>query len=261
MQITIGQYFPGRSVLHRMDPRAKILLTIAMIAAVFAAGTWLGYVMLFAFAFAAIRISGVGMKFVLRGLKPIFFIVVLTFLINIFFTTGGTALVHWKFINITDKGLYAATRMALRLILLVLVTQLLTLTTSSIALTDAIEALLKPLAKIGFPAHEMAMMMSIALRFIPTLVEETDKIMKAQQARGADFESGNLIQRAKALLPLLVPLFVSAFRRADELAMAMEARCYRGGQNRTRMKSLHFTKLDAQAALCVGAVLALAVIL
>ena len=261
MQITIGQYFPGRSVLHRMDPRAKILLTIAMIAAVFAAGTWLGYVMLFAFAFAAIRISGVGMKFVLRGLKPIFVIVVLTFLINIFFTTGGTSLVHWKFINITDKGLYAATRMALRLILLVLVTQLLTLTTSSIALTDAIEALLKPLSKIGFPAHEMAMMMSIALRFIPTLVEETDKIMKAQQARGADFESGNLIQRARALLPLLVPLFVSAFRRADELAMAMEARCYRGGQNRTRMKSLHFTKLDAQAALCVGAVLALAVIL
>lgn len=261
MQITIGQYFPGRSALHRMDPRAKILLTIAMIAAVFAAGTWLGYVMLFAFAFAAIRVSGVGMKFVLRGLKPIFFIVVLTFLINIFFTTGGTALVHWKFINITDKGLYAATRMALRLILLVLVTQLLTLTTSSIALTDAIEALLKPLSKIGFPAHEMAMMMSIALRFIPTLVEETDKIMKAQQARGADFESGNLIGRARAMLPLLVPLFVSAFRRADELAMAMEARCYRGGQNRTRMKSLHFTKLDAQAALCVGAVLALAVIL
>ena len=261
MQITIGQYCPGRSALHRMDPRAKILLTIAMIAAVFAAGTWLGYVMLFAFAFAAIRISGVGMKFVLRGLKPIFFIVVLTFLINIFFTTGGTALVHWKFINITDKGLYAATRMALRLILLVLVTQLLTLTTSSIALTDAIEALLKPLSKIGFPAHEMAMMMSIALRFIPTLLEETDKIMKAQQARGADFESGNLIGRARAMLPLLVPLFVSAFRRADELAMAMEARCYRGGQNRTRMKSLHYTKLDAQAALCVGAVLALAVIL
>ena len=261
MQITIGQYFPGRSALHRMDPRAKILLTIAMIAAVFAAGTWLGYVMLFAFAFAAIRVSGVGMKFVLRGLKPIFFIVVLTFLINIFFTTGGTALVHWKFINITDKGLYAATRMALRLILLVLVTQLLTLTTSSIALTDAIEALLKPLSKIGFPAHEMAMMMSIALRFIPTLLEETDKIMKAQQARGADFESGNLIGRARAMLPLLVPLFVSAFRRADELAMAMEARCYRGGQNRTRMKSLHYTKLDAQAALCVGAVLALAVIL
>ena len=163
MQITIGQYFPGRSALHRMDPRAKILLTIAMIAAVFAAGTWLGYVMLFAFAFAAIRVSGVGMKFVLRGLKPIFFIVVLTFLINIFFTTGGTALVHWKFINITDKGLYAATRMALRLILLVLVTQLLTLTTSSIALTDAIEALLKPLSKIGFPAHEMAMMMSLSL--------------------------------------------------------------------------------------------------
>ena len=261
MQITIGQYFPGRSVLHRMDPRAKILLTIALIAAVFAAGTWIGYILLFAFTFAAIRVSGVGLKFVLRGLKPIFFIVILTFLINIFFTTGGTALVQWKFICITDKGLYAATRMALRLILLVLVTQLLTLTTSSIALTDAIEALLKPLSKIGFPAHEMAMMMSIALRFIPTLVEETDKIMKAQQARGADFESGNLFQRARAMLPLLVPLFVSAFRRADELAMAMEARCYRGGQNRTRMKQLRFTKLDAQAALCVGVVLVLAVIL
>ncbi len=261
MQITIGQFFPGNSVLHRMDPRAKILLTIGLIAAVFLAGTWAGYVLLFAFSYAAVRLSGVGVKYVLRGLKPIFVIVLLTFFINVFFTTGGQELLRWKFIAITDQGLYSATRMALRLVLLVIVTQLLTLTTSSIALTDAIEALLKPLAKIGFPAHELAMMMSIALRFIPTLVEETDKIMKAQQARGADFENGNLVQRARAMLPLLVPLFVSAFRRADDLAMAMEARCYRGGQNRTRMKTLHFTRLDAQAALCVGILLVLAVIL
>lgn len=261
MQITIGQFFPGNSVLHRLDARAKILMTIALIAAVFLAGTWAGYVLLFAFSYAAVRLSGVGVKYVLRGLKPIFVIVLLTFFINVFFTTGGSELLRWRFICITDKGLYAAARMALRLVLLVIVTQLLTLTTSSIALTDAIEALLKPLAKIGFPAHELAMMMSIALRFIPTLVEETDKIMKAQQARGADFENGSLVRRAKAMLPLLVPLFVGAFRRADELAMAMEARCYRGGQNRTRMKTLHFTRLDAQAALCVGILLILAVIL
>ena len=161
----------------------------------------------------------------------------------------------WRFITITTMGLRSASFMALRLILLVVVTQMLTFTTSSIALTDGMESLMKPLARIGFPAHELAMMMSIAMRFIPTLMEETDKIMKAQMARGADFESGNLIQRAKAMLPLLVPLFVSAFRRADELALAMEARCYRGGHNRTRMKKLYFSRLDGQAALCVAALI------
>ena len=261
MQITIGQYFPGTSPLHRMDPRAKILMTIALIAGVFLADSPLGYAALFLFAAAAIAVSRIGVKFIVKGLKPILFIVVFTFVINMFFTTGGTELFHWRFIHVTDTGVKSATFMALRLVLLVITSQLLTLTTSSIALTDGLEALLKPLSKIGFPAHELAMMMSIAMRFIPTLMEETDKIMKAQMARGADFESGNLIQRARAMLPLLVPLFVSAFRRADELALAMEARCYRGGQGRTRMKQLRFTKLDAIGAACVAALLALVILL
>jgi len=261
MQITIGQYFPGDSPLHRMDPRAKILFTIALIAGVFLADSALSYAVLLAFVFAAIRISRLSLKFVVKGLKPILFIVVFTFIINMFFTSGGRELVRWRFIRVTDSGLRAAAFMALRLVLLVMMAQLLTLTTSSIALTDGIEALLKPLSKIGFPAHELAMMMSIAMRFIPTLMEETDKIMKAQMARGADFESGNLIQRAKAMLPLLVPLFVSAFRRADELALAMEARCYRGGQGRTRMKQLRFTRVDAAGAACVAALIAVVAVL
>ena len=261
MQITIGQYFPGTSPLHRMDPRAKILCAIALIAGVFMADSVLGYAALFAFAAAVIYVSRIGVKFIVKGLKPILFIMLFTFLINMFFTAGGTILFEWRFIHITDSGLRAASFMALRLVLLVTVSQLLTLTTSSIELTDGIEALLKPFSKIGFPAHELAMMMSIALRFIPTLMEETDKIMKAQMARGADFESGNLIQRAKAMLPLLVPLFVSAFRRADELALAMEARCYRGGQGRTRMKRLRYTRLDAVGAACVAALIAAIIIL
>ncbi|MBQ8952982.1 MAG: energy-coupling factor transporter transmembrane protein EcfT [Clostridia bacterium] len=261
MQITIGQYFPGDSPLHRMDPRAKILLTIALIVGVFVADSPAGYALLIAFAFAMIRLSRIGMKFIVKGLKPILFIVAFTFVINMFFTSGGRELFQWRFIRVTDSGVRSATFMALRLVLLVMVTQLLTLTTSSIALTDGLEALLKPFSKVGFPAHELAMMMSIAMRFIPTLMEETDKIMKAQMARGADFESGNLIQRAKAMLPLLVPLFVSAFRRADELALAMEARCYRGGQGRTRMKQLRFTRLDAVGAAVAAAVVAAVAIL
>ena len=261
MQITIGQFFPGNSVLHRLDPRTKILLTVALIVAVFLADSPLAYAALFAFVFAAIGLSKIGPKYVLKGLKPILYIVILTFVINLFFTSDGRVLLGWKFIHVTDKGLASAASMALRLVLLVMVTQLLTLTTSSIALTDGMESLLKPLAKIGFPAHDLAMMMSIAMRFIPTLMEETDKIMKAQAARGADFETGSLIHRAKAMLPLLVPLFVSAFRRADELAMAMEARCYQGGKNRTRMKKLSFSRLDGLAALCTAGLIALVVIL
>ncbi len=261
MQITIGQYFPGDSLLHRMDPRAKILITIALIVGVFLADSVLSYAAMFAFAFAMIRLSRISVKYIVKGLKPIMFIVIFTFVINMFFTTGGTELVRWRFIRITDSGVRAASFMALRLVLLVIVTQLLTLTTSSIALTDGIESLLKPLARIGFPAHELAMMMSIAMRFIPTLMEETDKIMKAQMARGADFESGSLIQRARAMLPLLVPLFVSAFRRADELALAMEARCYRGGRGRTRMKQLRCTKLDAAGAAVAAALLAVVAVL
>ncbi len=256
MQITIGQYFPGTSPLHRMDPRAKILFTIALIAGVFLADSAAGYAVLFAFVFAAIRVSRIGVKFIVKGLKPILFIMLFTFFINMFFTSGGAVLFEWRFIRVTDSGVRAASFMALRLALLVIASQLLTLTTSSIELTDGIEALIRPFSKIGFPAHELAMMMSIAMRFIPTLMEETDKIMKAQMARGADFESGNLIQRARAMLPLLVPLFVSAFRRADELALAMEARCYRGGQGRTRMKQLHYTRLDAIGAACMAALIA-----
>ena len=261
MQLTIGQYFPGDSPLHRMDPRAKILFTIAVIAGIFLADSIPAYAVLFAFAFALIRISRIGVKFIVKGLKPIMFIVIFTFVINMFFTANGNALVRWRFITITDAGLRSAFFMATRLILLVMTTQLLTLTTSSLALTDGLEALLKPLSKIGFPSHELAMMMSIAMRFIPTLMEETDKIMKAQMARGASFDSGSLIQRAKAMLPLLVPLFVSAFRRADELALAMEARCYRGGQGRTRMKQLHYSRLDLIGTACILALIVVVVIL
>ncbi|MDD7413470.1 MAG: energy-coupling factor transporter transmembrane component T [Eubacteriales bacterium] len=261
VNITLGQYFPGTSPLHRLDPRAKILLTIALIAAVFVASSLPAYALVFLFIAGMAALSRIDVKFMVKGLKPVFFVIIFTFVLNLFFTTGGNTLLSWKFIKITDQGLKSAGFMALRLVLLILGTQLLTLTTSPIALTDGIESLLKPLSKIGFPAHELAMMMSIALRFIPTLMEETDKIMKAQMARGADFETGNLVQKAKSMLPLLVPLFVSAFRRADELAMAMEARCYRGGEHRTRMKQLRFTRLDALAALVMAALLAAVIVL
>ncbi len=256
VNITLGQYFPGVSPLHRLDPRAKILLTIALITAVFLASSIPAYALMFLFIAGMAALSRIDVKFMVKGLKPVFFVIIFTFVLNLFFTSGGNTLFAWRFIKITDQGLKSAGFMALRLVLLILGTQLLTLTTSPIALTDGIESLLKPLSKIGFPAHELAMMMSIALRFIPTLMEETDKIMKAQMARGADFETGNLVQKAKSMLPLLVPLFVSAFRRADELAMAMEARCYRGGEHRTRMKQLRFTRLDALAALVMAALLA-----
>ncbi len=258
--ITLGQYIPGHSPLHRMDPRAKLILTVLLIAAVFTAGGFIGYALLFAFMGCAAYLSEVNIKFIIKGIKPIFFVIALTFFINLFFNPGETMLLQAGFLKITKEGLTTAVLMALRLVLLVFTTQLLTLTTSPIELTDGLERLLKPLSKIGFPAHEIAMMMSIALRFIPTLMEETDKIMKAQMARGADFESGNLLNRAKAMLPLLVPLFVSAFRRADELAMAMEARCYRGGEKRTRMKIMKFTRLDGIAAAAVTVLLVLTIV-
>ena len=246
--VTLGQFFPGNSVIHKLDPRTKLLMTIGLIAAVFMAGSFTGYALVFAYIFMAASITGFGIRFLVRGIKPILTIVGITFFLNMFFTSGGEALIEWKFIRITDVGLKNAAYMAIRLVLLVLGTQLLTLTTSPIALTDGIERLFHPLAKIGFPAHELAMLMSIALRFIPTLLEEADKIMRAQMARGADFESGNLLNRAKAMVPLMVPLFVSAFRRADELALAMEARCYRGGAGRTRMKVLKYARIDLYAA-------------
>ncbi len=254
--ITLGQFFPGVSPLHRLDPRAKLMLTFAMIVGVFLADSYPAYALFFAYVLGAAYLSKLPIKLMLKGLKAVYFIIGLTFVLNAFFGAGETVVIRWQFVTVTREGLRTAVFMALRLMLLVFGTQLLTLTTSPIALTDGLERLFSPLSKVGFPAHEMAMMMSIALRFIPTLLEEADKIMKAQTARGADFETGNLMARAKAMIPLLVPLFVSAFRRADELALAMEARCYRGGENRTRMRVLKYTSLDAWAGLSMALLIA-----
>ncbi|MFZ5966760.1 MAG: energy-coupling factor transporter transmembrane component T family protein [Bacillota bacterium] len=245
--ITIGQYYPVDSVIHKVDPRVKILATFVFIAALFIVKNFIAYSYVFVFLAAAIILSKVPISYMLRGLKPLFMIIILTVTINIFMTKGEVIYPLGP-LEITKEGVYQAAFMAIRLILLIVGTSLLTLTTSPIQLTDGIEKLLNPFKKIGVPAHELAMMMTIALRFIPTLLEETDKIMKAQMARGADFESGNIVNRAKSLVPLLVPLFISAFRRADELAMAMEARCYRGGENRTRMKELSLHGRDFVAS-------------
>ena len=254
--ITLGQYFPGDSFIHRLDPRTKILATIALIAIVFVSQGFSGFLLIAAFVLLCALSTRIHLKFLIRGLKPLFFIILFTFVLNLFFQTGGNELVHAGFIRITDTGLRMASFMALRLILLVVSSQLLTLTTSPISLTDGLESLFRPLQAVRFPAHEIAMMMSIALRFIPTLMDEADKIMKAQKARGANFETGSLVARAKAMVPLLVPLFVGAFRRAEELALAMDARCYRGGAGRTRMRQLKFGLIDALAALAVLALLA-----
>lgn len=241
--ITIGQYFPGDTIIHRLDPRIKILVIIMFIISLFFIDSFLPYIFIIGFILTTIFVSKLPFNFIIKGLKPIFFIILITFFINVFMTRGEV-LLEIGFLTITKEGLYQATFMSLRLVFLVVGTSLLTLTTSPIALTDGIEELLKPFTKIGLPSHELAMMMTIALRFIPTLLEETDKIMKAQMARGADFESGNILRRAKNLVPLLVPLFVNAFRRADELATAMEARCYRGGEGRTKLNILRFDRKD-----------------
>ena len=242
--ISIGQYFPGDSYIHRLDPRTKILFNLMFIVSIFVSKGFLCFALIAAFAYFCMKVSKIGLKFIVRGLKPILFIVAFTFLLNLFLSSGDDVIVKWGILSITYTGIRNALFMAIRLILLVTCTQLLTLTTSPIQLTDGLERLFTPFKKIGFPAHELAMMMSIALRFIPTLIEETDKITKAQKARGADFESGGIIKRVKAMIPLLVPLFVGAFRRADELAMAMEARCYRGGSGRTKMRPLTYHKND-----------------
>ena len=258
--ITMGQYYPVDSRVHRLDPRMKLLLTIVFIVCVFMAKTFAGYLLLFAFIFLVCRLANVPFKMLLRGLRPLRFILVLTFLLNLFFTQGETVWVSFWIIRITKESVIQAAFYSLRLVFLVLGTSLLTLTTSPVSLADAIEVLLSPLKKIHFPAHELAMMMTIALRFIPTLLEETDKIMKAQTARGADFESGNLLSRAKAMVPLLVPLFVSAFRRAGDLAMAMESRCYHGGEGRTRLRVLKLTRNDWIACGAVALLLALIIL-
>ncbi len=258
--ITMGQYYPVDSWVHRLDPRTKILLTVALIVAVFVVKTMVGYGLILGFMYLVSRLSGIPFKMLVKGVKPLKFILILTFILNLFFNSGTTMLVELGFIRISYEGLSQAVHYSLRLVFLVLGTSLMTLTTSPIALSDGIEMLLSPLKKIRFPAHELAMMMSIALRFIPTLMEEADKIMKAQMARGADFESGNLLARAKAMVPLLVPLFVSAFRRAGDLAMAMESRCYHGGENRTRLRVLKITRNDLYAALGVAALILLIVL-
>ena len=242
--ITLGQYFPGNSVVHRLDPRTKLVMLIVYIVALFSAVSWVSYGVMLLFLLTVIRISHIPFKSIVRGLKPLLMILVFTGVLNIFFSGGETVLVKFWGITITLEGLERAFFMVIRIMMLVTGTFLLTYTTSPIALTDGLESLMGPLKKIRVPVHELSMMMCIALRFIPTLIEETDKIMSAQKARGADFESGSLMDRVKALIPILVPLFVSAFRRADELATAMECRCYHGGDGRTKMKLLRYRSWD-----------------
>ena len=242
--ITLGQYYPVDSIVHRLDPRMKLILTIAYIVAVFLAKSFIGYALLLGWIILVSRLSCVPFKLVIKGLKPLRIIIILTFLLNLFMTPGETIWISFWIVRITKEAFLQALFYSLRLAFLVAGTSLLTLTTSPIALSDGIELLLSPLKKIRFPAHELAMMMTIALRFIPTLLEETDKIMNAQKARGADMESGSIFRRIKALIPVLIPLFVSSFRRANDLAMAMECRCYNGGKGRTRMRIPHFSWLD-----------------
>ena len=245
--ITLGQYFPGNSVIHRLDPRAKLVILVIYIVALFLAVSWLSYGLMLAFLLTCIAISGIPAKSFVRGMKPLIMILVFTGVLNLFFTQGETVLVSFFGITITLEGLVRAVFMVIRILMLITCTFLLTYTTSPISLTDGLEALLSPLKKIKVPVHELSMMMCIALRFIPTLNEETDKIMSAQKARGADFETGSLMEKARALIPILVPLFISAFRRADELATAMECRCYQGGDGRTKMKLLRYSLWDYEA--------------
>ena len=249
--ITIGQYYPAQSPIHRLDPRVKIVCTLIFLVSLFVQNSVLGYALAFVFLACMIHVSKVPAKFIGKGLKPIVILLLFTVAMNLFLTRGGAVLFHWGIITITETGLRTSVFMAVRLVLLVAGSSLMTFTTTPNELTDGIEELLGPLNKIHVPVHEIAMMMSIALRFIPILVEETDKIMRAQMARGADFETGGVIQRAKNMIPLLVPLFVSAFRRANDLAMAMEARCYRGGTGRTKMKPLKYASIDYRAYVIV----------
>ena len=242
--ITLGQFFPGNTFIHRLDPRTKLLAVILYIVALFNAQGVVTYAIVAALLALCIIISRVPFRSLTRGLKPIWVIVAFTAIMNLFFTSGTPLGTGWLLSHISQEGLRSAIFMVLRIVMLIMGTFLLTYTTSPISLTDGLESLLSPLKKLRLPVHELAMMMSIALRFIPTLIEETDKIMSAQRARGADFESGNLMQRAKAMIPLLVPLFISAFRRADELAVAMECRCYHGGEGRTRLRQLKYSGND-----------------
>lgn len=244
--ITLGQYYQTDSKLHRLDPRVKIIATLIYIVSLFVVDNFIGYIVAAAFLLTAIIMSCVPPKFIFKGMKSIYFLLMITMVFNLFLTPGEPLFSIWK-ISVTKEGLKNAVMMGVRLVFLITGSSIMTLTTTPNQLTDGLESLMKPLKKLHVPVHEISMMMSIALRFIPILMEETDKIMKAQMARGADFENGSIIQRAKSLIPLLVPLFISAFRRANDLAMAMEARCYRGGEGRTKMKPLIYHKNDLNA--------------
>ncbi len=258
--ITLGQFFPGDSLAHKLDPRTKLILTVVYIVGLFMAKSFVSYGLMAALLIAGVKVSGVAPKALVRGLKPILFIICFTAVLNLFYTPGEVLVTFWIF-KITKEGIFNAFFMVLRITMLIMGTFLLTYTTSPIALTDGLESLLNPLKKIKVPVHELAMIMSIALRFIPTLIEETDKIMSAQRARGADFESGGIVDRAKALVPILVPLFISAFRRADELAVAMECRCYHGGQGRTKLHVLRYQSRDYLVLLAYALVLAAVIVL
>ena len=247
--ITLGQFIPGNSCIHRLDPRTKIILMLVYIVMVFLVKSLVLFAVPLIYVLLCLGLGHISFSYFGKAIKPIRFLLVLMFLLNLFITPGEEVLFSWKFITVTEEGLLQAVFISLRLILLVTGASIMTLTTSPIALTDGLERMLSPLKVFKFPAHELAMMMTIALRFIPTLMEEADKIRKAQMARGADFESGNLIARAKAMIPILIPLFVSAFRRADELAMAMESRCYHGGEGRTKLHQLQFRRGDLVALL------------
>ncbi len=254
--ITLGQYFPGKSLIHRLDPRCKLIFLVLFIVAIFLAVNWVSYGLMLLLLAGSIWVSGVPVRAFVKGMKPLLFILIFTAGLNLFFTQGEKLLVDVWVIQIYAEGILRAVFMLLRILMLVMATFLLTYTTSPIALTDGLEGLLSPLKVIKVPVHELSMMMCIALRFIPTLIEETDKIMSAQKARGADFETGSLMRRVKALVPILVPLFISAFRRADELATAMECRCYQGGDGRSKMKLLRFARRDFYAFLTGAAMIA-----
>ena len=258
--ITLGQYYQTESVIHRLDPRVKLITTVTFIISLFLWEGILGYVLATLFLAMTIKLSKVPFKFIVKGMKAIVFLLMITVIFNMFLTPGEPLITLWK-LTLTKEGVRLAAYMAVRLSLLVIGSSIMTLTTTPNQLTDGLEKLLNPLKKLKLPVHEIAMMMSIALRFIPILLEETDKIMKAQIARGADFESGNLMKKAKSMVPLLVPLFISAFRRANDLAMAMEARCYRGGEHRTKMKPLQYKRIDACAYVIVITYLVLGIIL
>ncbi len=253
MKPSIGQYIPGNSILHKCDPRTKLVMTVVFMVAIMLIDSFVGYGVAFLFLVLAVAVSRIPVKMVLKSLKPLVFIIGFTVVLNLFFQKGETLLVEWGFIEIYLEGVWYALKMALRILILVAGASLLTFTTSSISLTDGMERLMSPLRIIGFPAHDIAMMMSIALRFIPTFTEETDRIMKAQSSRGAEFDTGSFMQKIKSFIPVIIPLIISAFRRAEDLAVAMESRCYRGGKGRTRFRVLKFAWRDGVIALAVVA--------